>query len=490
VGQRPSSLFVQGEPRFTTTTRTMSSSGSLLTPEEEHAQSQALALSNNNENRLPEMGTIPDIPVTTDNINDIQVPLALGFDGGGSSTISVAPIDYHDANTTSTVGLMESSQDLGAALPPTSPTLGAGLLGDVDMDVDPIEAPPPTAPASLKRPNPATMTTPAGKKQKVGGPGSGSSLSKQPQKGRRRGSTGSAPTPGSTKMGGGINSATKSKHGTYSHNTHHHSMSSTANDAWNAMLFELLKFRARKGHCNVPKTGALGRWVARQRLLRPKSSNDVVEHAEDYNNETGPAVDGENSAVDTNNINIDASKNDTSSLSAAATTTDIPSKEDPTTAMTDLSPTATTTTTADGAAADPQEVKAEPQSAAAIVGSSDGARHFLTPDKVEVLESIGFVWDPVQADYDDKWKRRFDELCNFVRANGHFSVSQSTGKCGEEERSETTAPLWRCAAVKTTLILTLPFWVIFCFIFFLQPWGSGSRSNEKTKRKRISKRPA
>jgi hypothetical protein len=39
----------------------------------------------------------------------------------------------------------------------------------------------------------------------------------------------------------------------------------------------------------------------------------------------------------------------------------------------------------------------------------------LTEDRVRVLDSIGFVWDVVQADNDARWARRFAELQEYRR---------------------------------------------------------------------------
>jgi len=99
------------------------------------------------------------------------------------------------------------------------------------------------------------------------------------------------------------------------------------------MLFELLKFRAKKGHCNVPYgSGPLGRWVVHQRGRFQ--------------------------------------------------------------ALQDNKPTET----------------------------HDGG---LTPERIEVLNSIGFVWDTVQYDLDARWQKRFNELVEYKRIQGHCNVPQS-----------------------------------------------------------------
>ena len=185
---------------------------------------------------------------------------------------------------------------------------------------------------------------------------------------RKRSSVGGG---GSTSYGGGRNGG------------------SSSSDNWNDMLFELLKFRAKKGHCNVPKTGPLGRWVARQRLLKPKNVGTASNISGGGSGGTTP---GATAGV---GANMAAAKDGSNGVSNTANST------------TPLSKASSSRDDNDGSA-----VK----------------RNYLSQERIDVLESIGFVWDPVQADYDEKWKKRFDELVEFVRVNGHFSVSQTTRK--------------------------------------------------------------
>ena len=170
--------------------------------------------------------------------------------------------------------------------------------------------------------------------------------------------------------------------GSYSAGGGRNSGPPSSSDNWNDMLFELLKFRAKKGHCLVPKTGPLGRWVARQRLLKPKNGN-----------EGGPMAKEEGVDDDDDDDKPGGDPNATSGPTNAAS----------------------------------------PSKSSRMSNDEDGQdgsskRSYLSQDRIDVLESIGFVWDPVQADYDEKWKKRFDELVEFVRVNGHFSVSQTTRK--------------------------------------------------------------
>jgi hypothetical protein len=68
------------------------------------------------------------------------------------------------------------------------------------------------------------------------------------------------------------------------------------------------------------------------------------------------------------------------------------------------------------------EVKAEPTPMAAA--TVDANR--LTEERVGVLSSIGFVWDVVQADNDERWKKRFIELVEYKRVHGHCNAPQSS----------------------------------------------------------------
>ena len=43
---------------------------------------------------------------------------------------------------------------------------------------------------------------------------------------------------------------------------------------------------------------------------------------------------------------------------------------------------------------------------------------FLTEERIEQLESMGFVWDTRK----DLWFTRYDELCDFARDTGHTNV--------------------------------------------------------------------
>jgi len=66
----------------------------------------------------------------------------------------------------------------------------------------------------------------------------------------------------------------------------------------------------------------------------------------------------------------------------------------------------------------------------------------LTEERMQVLTSIGFVWDVVAADNDARWKKRFEELKEYKAINGHCNVPQSTDlgkwvKMQRENKNET-----------------------------------------------------
>jgi hypothetical protein len=66
----------------------------------------------------------------------------------------------------------------------------------------------------------------------------------------------------------------------------------------------------------------------------------------------------------------------------------------------------------------------------------------LNEERVGVLESLGFVWDVVQADNEERWKKRFNDLVEFQRVHGHCNAAQSTDlgkwvKMQRETKAET-----------------------------------------------------
>ena len=127
------------------------------------------------------------------------------------------------------------------------------------------------------------------------------------------------------------------------------------NRPWNDMLYELLKFKAKNGHCRVPGSkGSLGSWVVQQRqqyhaLKAKQEQEDSKPQAEPETNETDK----------------------------------------------------------------PQE-------------ESKRRSQVLNEERIEVLDTIDFVWDVVQFDNDVRWNQRYEELKEYVRVNGHAIVPQSS----------------------------------------------------------------
>lgn len=124
---------------------------------------------------------------------------------------------------------------------------------------------------------------------------------------------------------------------------------------WNDMLYELLKFKSKNGHCRVPGSkGSLGAWVVQQRQQY---------HA------------------------LKAKQAEEDSKPAALETGDGKPLGEP--------------------------IKRSRSSS-------------LTEERIEVLNTIDFVWDVVQFDNDVRWNMKYQELKEFVRINGHAVVPQST----------------------------------------------------------------
>eukprot|EP00957_Ditylum_brightwellii_P025115 1901025-Ditylum_brightwellii.AAC.1 len=59
-------------------------------------------------------------------------------------------------------------------------------------------------------------------------------------------------------------------------------------------------------------------------------------------------------------------------------------------------------------------------------------KNALSSDRVEQLNSIGFIWDPLEYG----WNEHFNQLCAFKAQKGHFNVPQnkSLGKWVNQQR--------------------------------------------------------
>jgi hypothetical protein len=55
----------------------------------------------------------------------------------------------------------------------------------------------------------------------------------------------------------------------------------------------------------------------------------------------------------------------------------------------------------------------------------------LTEERIAVLSSVGFVWDVIKFDSDQRWEKNYADLIAFRDANGHCNVPQSSGPLGK-----------------------------------------------------------
>jgi len=81
----------------------------------------------------------------------------------------------------------------------------------------------------------------------------------------------------------------------------------------------------------------------------------------------------------------------------------------------------------------------------------------LTEERMQVLSSIGFVWDVVQADNDARWKKRFEELKEYKAIHGHCNVPQSTdlGKWVKMQVSNSFSPPCTCKYTYSIMLWSL-----------------------------------
>lgn len=161
---------------------------------------------------------------------------------------------------------------------------------------------------------------------------------------------------------------------------------------WNDMLFQIILYRIDHGHCMVPfKTGGeLGKWVAIQRAQYAKLQQHTMA--------------------------------DPASMVAADSPSggigDVQSK--------DIEEAIDSTTCNDGMQVDSTDnnthLAARDTGAIEVQDSAES----LNIERANVLSSLGFVWDVIQADNDARWKKRFEELVKYKAVHGHCNVPQST----------------------------------------------------------------
>eukprot|EP00957_Ditylum_brightwellii_P074643 5672107-Ditylum_brightwellii.AAC.1 len=50
-------------------------------------------------------------------------------------------------------------------------------------------------------------------------------------------------------------------------------------------------------------------------------------------------------------------------------------------------------------------------------------KNALSSDRIQQMNSVGFIWDLCDVEETMSWEKRFDELCAFKAQNGHCIVS-------------------------------------------------------------------
>jgi hypothetical protein len=56
----------------------------------------------------------------------------------------------------------------------------------------------------------------------------------------------------------------------------------------------------------------------------------------------------------------------------------------------------------------------------------ESCQGYLTKERIEVLDSLDFVWDVVKADSDKRWNQWFARLVEYKKENGHCNPPQRT----------------------------------------------------------------
>ena len=150
---------------------------------------------------------------------------------------------------------------------------------------------------------------------------------------------------------------------------------------WDERFGELRAFKAREGHCNVPRNyevnPALAGWVKKQRSNQDKLHRTRVERLNSLDFEW--------------NLRITAWDSLFSELS------DFKKRE--------------------GHCNVPRKYK-ENRTLSTWVGTQRTEKHKLSPERLRKLNSIGFDWDPLTS----IWERMFSELENFKCREGHCNV--------------------------------------------------------------------
>ena len=171
---------------------------------------------------------------------------------------------------------------------------------------------------------------------------------------------------------------------------------SLARSSFNDFVFELLSFKADKGHCRVPvkKGGVLGKWVDRIRKeykrLKPINRN---RNANNNNNIANDPVDITLGDEAFYFANAYGRSNDNEATS-----------RDP--------------------EALPDNIKLDcynPELDAAKQPNNDRTARF---DRIKALSVLGMVWEFPNEDYEEIWQKHFQDLLVFKAQHGHCNVPQ------------------------------------------------------------------
>ena len=151
-------------------------------------------------------------------------------------------------------------------------------------------------------------------------------------------------------------------------------------EPWGDTLRELLEYRDLHGHCNVPiRSGPLGAWVNNQRVVKDKMSQDRV----DLLNSVGFVWDMRDDAWSARFAELQEFRK----LHGHCK---VPMNNGP---------------------------------LGIWVGKQRLAKSKMSRDRVDLLNSIGFVWNT----HDDAWSASFAELQEFRKLHGHCKVPQRKG---------------------------------------------------------------
>ena len=169
---------------------------------------------------------------------------------------------------------------------------------------------------------------------------------------------------------------------------------SLARSSFNDFVFELLRFKADKGHCRVPvkKGGVLGKWVDRIRK-EYKRLKPIKRNTNNSNNNSNDPVDvtiGDEAFYFANAYGR-STENEATSRDPEAL---------------------------------PDYIKLDcynPELDAATKPNNDRTARF---DRIKALSTLGMVWEFPNEDYEEIWQKHFQDLLVFKAQHGHCNVPQ------------------------------------------------------------------